>query len=130
MTELATSIARKAPSHDLSLPLCAALPVPGPGEPQAALSLQLLLCEMQVERSITHGLLRCPRTAHSSHVVIQAAQAAREICRRSRQELHSYYHLTRSKMHYLLAFPLVMPSSQYTLPLWYCTSLCETSVRP
>lgn len=65
-----------------SLLLSAVLFKPGLGLPQTALGVQLLLGEMQVERSITHGLLCYPHAAHSSHVVIQAAQAARELCRR------------------------------------------------
>lgn len=61
----------------------------GLGLPQTALGVQLLLGEMQVERSITHRLLCYPHAAHGSHVVIQAAQAARELCRGRRPELDS-----------------------------------------
>lgn len=51
------------------------VPIPCPG-----CRVQLLLGEMKVERSMAHGLLRHPRAAHSSHVVIQAAQATGELC--------------------------------------------------
>lgn len=81
---------RKAHSWAPSLLLNAVLSMPGLGLPQTALGVQLLLGEMQMERSITHGLLRYPRAAHSSHVVIQAAQAARDLCRGRRPELDSY----------------------------------------
>lgn len=80
----------KAHSWPPSLLLSAVLSMPGLGLPQTALGVQLLLGEMQVERSITHRLLRYPRAAHSSHVVIQAAQATRELCGGRRPELDSY----------------------------------------
>lgn len=79
----------KAHSWAPSLLLSAVMPMAGLGLPQTALGVQVLLGEMQVERSITHGLLRYPHTAHSSHVVIQATQAARELCRGRRPELDS-----------------------------------------
>lgn len=79
----------KAHSWAPSLLLSAVLSVPGLGLPQTALGAQLLLGEMQLERSITHRLLCYPHAAHSSHVVIQAAQAARELCKRRKPELGS-----------------------------------------
>lgn len=73
-----------------ALLLSTALSKPELGLPQTALGVQLLLGEMQVERSIAHGLLRYPCAAHGSHVVIQAAQAARELCRGRRPKLDLY----------------------------------------
>lgn len=81
----------KAHSWAPSLLLSTVLSKPGElGLPETALGVQLLLGEMQVERSIAQGRLRYPQAAHGSHVVIQAAQAARELCRGRRPELGSY----------------------------------------
>jgi len=78
----------KAHGQAPSVLLCAILPIPGLGLPQTALCVQLLLGEMQVERSVARRLLHCPHAAHCSHVVIQAAQDAGELCRGRRPELH------------------------------------------
>lgn len=81
----------KAHSWAPSLLLSTVLSKPELGLPETALGVQLLLGEMQVERSMAQGLLRYPQAAHGSHVVIQAAQAARELCRGRRPELGLYF---------------------------------------
>lgn len=73
---------------------CATVSAVGGAKPTAgpclhrALRVQVLLGEMQVERSVAHGLLHCPHAAHGRHVIIQAAQGARELCRGRKSELH------------------------------------------
>lgn len=118
-----------------SPPAAGAKPTLGlsPSPAQAATGssrVQLLLGEVQVERSSAHGLLRHPRAAHSSHVVIQAAQAAGELCGEGDQRC-VVRHLMKPGvvywMHHLLVLPLLTHHLSFLTMLFLsCTALPRT----